>query len=174
MCAEILYSLSLELGLRVTEKLIRLPISRVQRWARKKILAQIERSLNIGKAEFILLEKVGQYSQTQITVHIWSSYPLKLNTQRMIGNLKLEEFETELNWDIKGKEIYRHIVNDIKPDDNAWAFIVKIPTETLRKHVSSCWHLDFVANFQKDFYKTFKDIKLKFRQSDVNRLGENN
>jgi len=174
MCTELLYSLSLELGLRVTEELAKLPINRVQRWARKKILAQIERSLKIGKTEFILLEKVGQYSQTQIAVHIWSSYPLKLNTQRIIGKLELEEFEEKLDWDIKGKSIYKHTVNDIEPNDNPWIFIVKIPTETLRKYASSYWHLDFVAHFQKEFCKTFKDIKLRFRQSDVNRLGEPN
>jgi len=174
MCAEILYSLSLKLGLRVTEELARLPISRVQRWAKKKILAQIERSLSIVKTQFILLEKVGQYSQTQITIYIWSSYPLKLETERIIGNLKLEEFETELNWDIKGKDIYNHIVNDIKPNDNAWAFIVRINTETLRKYVKSNWKLNFVANFQKGFRKTFKDVKLTFRESDIHRLEENN
>lgn len=174
MCAELLYSLSLELGLRVTEELARLPISRVQRWARKKVLAQIERSLNTGKTEFILLENVGQYSQTQITIHIWSSYPLKLSTQKVIGNFGLGEFETKLEWDIKEESICKHMVNDVKPNDNAWAFIVKIPTETLKKHVSSYWHLDFVAHFQKEYCKTFKDIKLKFRQSDVNRIGENN
>lgn len=174
MCAEILYSLSLKLGLRVTEELVRLPIGYVQRWARKRILAQIERSLNIDKTEFILLEKAGQYSQTQIIIHIWSSYPLILNTQRIIGKLELGEYEEKLDWDIKGKSICKHTINDIKPNDNAWAFIVKIPTETLRKHVSSYWHLDFVAHFQKEFYKIFKDIKLKFRQSDSNRLEENN
>jgi hypothetical protein len=174
MCAEYLSSVLLEMELRVIEELARIPIGRVQRWVRKKVVAKIEHSLNIGNTEFILLENVGQYSQTQIIVHIWSSYPLKLNTQRIIGNLKLEEFETELNWDIKGKDIYKHTVNDIKPNDNALAFIVKIPTDTLRTHLSSYWHLDFVAYFQKEFCKTFKDIKLKFRQSDVNRLAENN
>jgi len=174
MCAEILSSLLLELELRVTEELARMPINYVRKWARQKVLVQIERSLNIGKTEFILLEKVGQWSQTQITVHIWSSYPLKLSIERIIGNLKLEEFETELNWDTKGKDIYKHIVNDIKPNDNAWAFIAKIPTETLKKHVSAYWHLDIVAYFQKEYRKTFKDITLKFRESDVNRLDENN
>jgi hypothetical protein len=174
MCAEILYSLSLKLGLRVTEEVLRLPISRVQRWARKKIIAQIERSLNIGKTEFILLENIDQYSQTEIIVHIWSSYPLKLNTQKVIGNFGLGEFETKLDWDIKEKDFDKHKITDIEPNHNGWIFVLKIPTETLRKHVSSYWHLDFVAHFQKDFCKTFKDIKLKFRQSDVNRLGENN
>jgi len=159
--------------LRVTEELTRLPINRVQRWARKKILAQIERSLNIGKTEFILLENVGQYSQTEITVHIWSSYPLKLNTQKVIGNFGLGEFEMKLDWDIKGKDFDKHKITDIEPNHNTWIFILKIPTETLKKHVKANWKLDFVTYFQKEFYKAFKDDKLKFRQSDVNRLEEN-
>ena len=174
MCGEYLSSVLLEMELRVIEKLAKIPIGRVQRWVRKKVVAKIESGLNIASSEFILEEKVGQWSQTQITVHIWSSLPLKLNTESVLGNFRLEEFETELNWDRKGKDIYKHIITDIKPNNNVWAFVVRIPTETLRKHVSSYWHLDFVAYFQKEFCKTFKDIKLKFRQSDVNRLRENN
>lgn len=177
MCAELLHSLLLELELRVTETLVRIPIGHIQRWARKKVLAQIQRSLSIGKSEFILLENTGQWSQTQITIHIWSSYSLKLSTERVIGNLRLEEFETELNWDIKGKDIeyaHKHTITDIKPNDNAWIFFVNIPTETLRKHTLSHWHLNFVAYFQKEYHKAFNDDKLKFRESDIHRLEENN
>ena len=174
MCAEILYPQLLKLGLRVTEELAGIPISYIQKWTRKRVLAQIERSLNMGKIEFILLENVDQLSQTQITVHIWSSYPLKLSTQKVIGNFGLGEFEKKLDWDIKGKDFCKHIITDIKPNDNPWIFVLKIPTETLRKHVKSNWKLNFVAYFQKEFCKTFKDVKLTFRQSDIHRLEENN
>ena len=171
MCAELLYSLSLELGLRVTETLMRIPIGRVQRWARKKVLAQIERSLNIGESKFILLGKIGQSAQTEITVRIFSSYPLKLHTEKVIGTLKIAEFETELNWDVKGKSIYKHMIADIEPNRNAWIFVVNIPIETLKTNVSSNWHLKFVAYFQKEYHKTFEG-NIKFRKSDEKKLEE--
>lgn len=174
MCGEYLSSVLLEMELRVIEELARIPIGRVQRWVRKKVVAKIESGLSIASSEFILEEKVGGWSQTQITIHILSSYSLKLSTESVLGNFRLKEFETELNWDRRGKGIYKHVITDIKPNDNAWLFVVKIPTETLRKYASSHAYLNLVAYFQKEFCKAFKDVKLKFRESDLNRLGEPN
>lgn len=146
-------------------------------WIRKKINNWENKRLQSGlyimdKPEVIVDGLLDKNPHLMITLVFWSSVPSILHPNRIIGSIEAKGFESEIRWDEKGEIIYEHSISDIKPNKNSWLFHVPTSMNILKNNVSSFWNINFIVVFQHDLSKAFQNIKIKIRDSDVQRINE--
>jgi hypothetical protein len=157
----------------VFDKLAKYGIGWASKKARDWTNKQLEYRLKIiDKPEAILqnLNETGAY--LWITVHVWSSMPLKLKLEKVMGAIETEGYEAKIDWDRTVEKISHHKIQNIEIGKNSWAFSVCVPIQVLKKRVSKSWCLTFVAVFENKAARTFTDIKFKIRDSDIKRIQE--
>lgn len=145
--------------------------SKMTAWGNKRLRSGL-RIIDKPTVTLDGLEAVVGQPFLSVTLRLWSSIPAKLYPIRISGRVETKGFGKYLQWDRKGKNIYRHVIEDIEPNKNNWIFHIQPPFEILKSNVSSTWYLDFIVEFQHGMSKTFKGIKFKIRDSDAKRLIE--
>ena len=84
----------------VFDKLAKYGIGRFSRIGRNWTNKQLEVRLKIPKDPEAIIQESNDVGATLwVTVHVWSSMPLKLKIERMLGVMATEGYESKIFWD---------------------------------------------------------------------------
>lgn len=169
MWEAVAYSIRVKLAWLVLEKLVKIGLDSIRKGINRWESTQLQLKLHIIDEKRITLDGLTEKTPHMlIGLHLDSKIPTKLCPEKVFGKLEVKGNEYDFFWDIREKEISRHIIEDIDVYGNEWwGFHIPLPYALLKTNVQSTWRLHFVVIFQHQLSKTFKDIEFKVRNSDI-------
>ena len=121
----------------VFDKLAKYGIGWFSKKARDWTNKQLEVRLKITEDPEALLQDLNDVGvNLWVTVHVWSSMPLRLKIEKLFGEIATEGYDTKIYWDRMVEEISRHKLKEIEIGENVLAFSVCVPLEVLEKRFS--------------------------------------
>ena len=155
----------------VFDKLAKYGIGWFSKKARDWTNKQLEVRLKITEDPEALLQDLNDVGvNLWVTVHVWSSMPLRLKIEKLFGEIATEGYDTKIYWDRMVEEISRHKLKEIEIGENVLAFSVCVPLEVLEKRFSKNWYLNFVSLFENKTSRAFTGMVFKIRDSDAKRI----